>query len=322
MKRKFYPLSFLFAFIFSVAFWGYVNLNSTYTTLVEADLAVKVAYGRAIEDNIQQSLWLQVRGTGYELVKLLYFSPRLKCSVDVSPRPLESSRERYFISQDTLKASITTPLSVKILDVSPPSISFRTDIEMAKKVPVEPQFSIDYRRGFTLISRPSYTPDSIEIRGTNRLISSIESWRTEPLVLDDVHEPFSVALPLKDTLSASVRKSASSVSISGNVQQVAEITFHDIPVDVHSAPADAEHTIRPAIVAVTVRGGIKQLQYMLSSMVRVSTSYYDLTQDSTGFIRPTVNLPDGLQLVRVTPPFLRHTITKKVLASELIDKPR
>jgi len=321
MQRKFYPLSFLFAFIFAIAFWGYVNLNSTYTTLVEADLAVKVAYGRAIEDNLQKSLWLTVRGTGYELVKLLYFSSPLKCSIDVSPKPLESSRERYVITQDTLKRSITIPLSVQILDISPPSISFRTDIEVVKKVPVVPEYSIDYRRGFTLISDPSYTPDSIQIWGTNRLIQSIASWQTEPLALEDVHEPFSLTIPLKDSLSATVRKSATKVSISGNVQQVAELTFHDIPVEIHSAPANAEHTIRPAIVSITLRGGIKQLQYMLASMVRVSVSYYDLTQDSTGFVRPVVNLPDGLQLVKVSPSFLRHTVTKKVLANEIVTKP-
>ncbi|MES2764510.1 MAG: hypothetical protein V4642_01475 [Bacteroidota bacterium] len=317
MQRKFYPLSFLFAFVFAIAFWGYVNLNSTYTTLVETVLKVKVANGRAIEDALPEVLRLRVRGTGYELVKLLYFSARPECYVDVSPKPLESSRERYFITQDTLLRSITTPLSVQILDVSPPSISFRTDVEISRKVPIIPDFDINYRRGFTLITDPVYTPDSIEIRGTNRLIQSIEAWRTQPIHLQDVHEPFSFTIPLKDSLTSTVRKSSPNVSISGNVQQVAEITFQDVPVEIQSAPSGAEHTIRPRIVSVTVRGGIRQLQYMLSSMVRVSVSYYDLTQDSTGYVKPIVSLPPELQLVKISPAFLRHTVTKKVLASEL-----
>lgn len=321
MPTKFYPLSFLFAFIFSIAFWGYVNLNSRYTTFVEMGLNVKVANGRAIEGVLPESLFLQVRGTGYDLVKLLYFSQRPECFIDVSPRPLESSRERYVITQDSLKRGITTPLAVDILSISPSTLSFRTDVESFKRIPVEPVFDMQYRRGFTLISAPAFRPDSITIRGTSRIIQSIASWRTSPLALADVHEPFEFTIPLKDSLSSTVERSDSIVRVTANVQQVAELTFQDIPVEVQSAPPGADHAIRPQIVTVTVRGGIRQLQYMTPSVLRASVPYYELTQDSTGFVRPVISLPAGLQLVKVTPQFLRHTVTRKITANELITSP-
>ncbi|HYF03066.1 MAG TPA: hypothetical protein VEC36_06805 [Patescibacteria group bacterium] len=317
MNRKFYPLSFLFAFLFAVAFWGYVNLNSTYTTLVETSLNVQVARGRAIEDVLPESLWLRVRGTGYQLVTLLYFSQKPQCRIDLSPRPLESSRERYVLTQDSLRRGIATPMNVQVLDISPPTVSFRTDVEVARKVPVHPNVDLNFRRGFTLITDLSHSPDSIEIRGTQRIVQSISSWPTVPMSLDDVHQPFVYTLNLRDSLRSTVRKSAETVRVEGNVQQVAELTFHDIPVEINAAPPDGEHVIRPTILTITIRGGIRQLQYMTKSMIRASIQYYDLMQDSTGYVKPTVTLPPDIQLVSVTPRVLRHTIVKKVLTSEL-----
>ena len=153
-------------------------------------------------------------------------------------------------------------------------------------------------------------PDSVTLRGNPMLIESINRWLTSPLRLTDITKPFRVEVPLVDSLNNHLVMSPQVVTISGDIQQTAEQTFDDIPVEILSAPLRSDHTLLPARISITVRGGTEQLAQLDARQFRATVDYSQLSQDSSGIVLPAVSMPPSLRLLSTSPPYLRH---KKVM---------
>ncbi|MFN8361174.1 MAG: hypothetical protein U0264_14770 [Candidatus Kapaibacterium sp.] len=310
MPKKISIVSLFFCVLLATALWGYVSLKAPTTIFVNFPLVVQPQNDRAVLSELPKSIAVKIRSSGWHIFNLQYFGANPQCILDLEKLPENSSGE-FTISKNDLLQNLVPPLSLeKIVELAPETFRIHTGAVGRRTVKIEPSAEIVPRQGFSLIGQLVIEPDSVTLRGNPMLIESINRWLTSPLRLTDITKPFRVEVPLVDSLNNHLVMSPQVVTISGDIQQTAEQTFDDIPVEILSAPLRSDHTLLPARISITVRGGTEQLAQLDARQFRATVDYSQLSQDSSGIVLPAVSMPPSLRLLSTSPPYLRH---KKVM---------
>jgi hypothetical protein len=180
-------------------------------------------------------------------------------------------------------------------------------------VPIFSSIELVPREGFTLVGTIRIEPDSVVIRGNEAMLQTIQKWQTSPLKITDAIQSFRFETSLVDSLQNHIALSQQTVVVSGEIQQTAEITFDDIPLEILSEPQQSLHQVFPNRISVTLRGGAEQLAQLSASSVRALLEYQNIAKDTTGIINPIISLPPSLTLLNITPPYLRHKRIDKLV---------
>jgi len=290
--------------LMACSLWFYSNLNMDYVSYVVIPFMVKAPEGRAIENNLPATIAVEIRCTGWQMINFNFFNSSVKSIVDLSN--VRTSDSTVEITRNDLIKSIQSLTNAQAIDVIPQSISIKTGRIGEYSVPVVSQVAIIPKDGFILVGQPEFKPDMINIAGNDRVVKKVKSWSTELLVLKDVYEPITVMIPLSDSLKNMVTLSQQRVRLITDIQQEADITFHDVKIKIKGNSIPSNHKIVPSIIKVTVKGGIDQIKTLTYDEITATIDYEDIIKDTTGIIVPTIEIPAGLKVVKVTPPYIYH----------------
>lgn len=280
-------------------------MNSQYTTVIDLPLFVSLPESRAIETPIPKNIRAQVRGIGWQLFTM-YFSFPPRCMVKVTDEMLPKDQVAFRLTSKILEQGIQLPTNVAPLVFIPDTISFDVGTISRKRVAVRPVLNVHMREGFIVTGTPLVEPDSVTIMGNRHILDRVQYWNTEPIALGDLYKPVHVQASLSDSLGNIIQLSRPSVSVYFNVQQIAEMTFHHVPVELLSAPANHNIVIQPSTISLTVRGGINQISILDQSDIRVYVDYTNVVQNNTGVLFPQVSLPADLSVLNTVPSRLRY----------------
>ncbi len=306
MPKKISILSLIFCVLLATALWGYVSLKAPTTIFVNFPLVVEPQTDRAVLNEIPKSIAVKIRSSGWHIFNLQYFGANPQCMLYLDKLP-ENSTGEFTITKNDLLQNLLPALSLeKIVELSPESFRIQTGAVARRAVKIMPSVELNLRPGFSLIGQLIIEPDSVVLRGNPSLVESISRWQTSPLRLNDISKPFKVEIPLVDSLNNHIAISPQIVTISGDIQQTAEETYDDIPVEILSTPIRTEHTLLPHTISITVRGGTEQLAQIDARQFRATVDYSTLSQDSSGIVLPVISLPPALRLLSTNPPYLRH----------------
>lgn len=304
-QPKFSFLSMLASFLLAVGLWVYVSMNAQYTTVVDLPLLVSLPDSRAIETPIPKNIRAQVRGVGWQLFNM-HFSFPPRCIVKVTEEMLQREQTAFRLTSKILEQSIQLPTNVAPLGFIPDTISFDVGTISRKKVPMHLSLDVRLRDGFIITGKPHVEPDSVTLLGNRHILDKVRYWRTEPIVLHDLYKPIGVQANLSDSLGNIIQLSRPSVSVYFNVQQIAEKTFDYIPVELLSAPANHNIILQPAIVSLTVRGGINQISILEQSDIKLYVDYANVMQNNTGVLFPQASLPADIAVLNTVPSRIRY----------------
>lgn len=304
-QSKFSLLSLLMSLLLAIGLWVYVSMNSQYTTIVDLPLFINLPENRAIETPIPQTIRAQVRGAGWQLFNLNFsFPPR--CVVTISEEMLQSNQTTFKLTRKVLEQGIQLPAKVEPLGFIPDTLAFLVGTVSRKRVPVYPVLDITLQNGFINIGIPHVEPDSVDIMGNRNILENITFWKTEPIELEDLYKPASITARLSDSLGNIVQLSRSVVSVYLDVQQIAEMTFSNVPVELLSAPVNNNILLQPSTISLTVRGGINQISILNQNDIKVYVDYMDIVQNVTGILTPRVTLPADISVLNIDPPRIRY----------------
>jgi hypothetical protein len=107
-----------------------------------------------------------------------------------------------------------------------------------------------------------------------------------------------------------VKSSADRIRVFIPVEQLADVRFSDVAVEVENVPSGRDVLLARAHVDVYVRGGVQTLSTLRSEDFKATIQYADLVADTTGTIRPRLQIPAGTVLLRMEPPGIEYTIRK------------
>ncbi len=292
---------------FALVMWGFVTLRFEYLETFSVPLVVQnIRPGFAIRSPVPQTILLRIHGSGWRIAMMKIAKPP-ECTIDLS-----SVNSEITVSiEKILRKAIALPSDIEVVDIFPESLTITLDATTQKKVPVQPLCHIQIREGYIQVGKIDVQPDSITISGARGVVDTIAEWTTKYITFSDLHTPVRQQVALVDTTEVPLTLSQPAVMVSFDVQPFAEKTLSRIPIDISAVPFNRQVILFPPSIDVVVRGGISQLSTVQADEVTASIHYSSILLDTSGSVRPEVNIPKGLTLVTLKPDRVEYVIRKK-----------
>ncbi|MFW6276442.1 MAG: hypothetical protein ACOC2K_02070 [Bacteroidota bacterium] len=310
MKQKIRKLikskSFWGAVLFAMALWGYTSLNSEYSTRVQVPLDVQIPRDRAIETPLPDEITIEVHGMGWHLFNLIFFNSSKKVEIDLSNIQIQDSV--YRISRNEIMKGIRFITNVEQKDVIPENLLLKTGAIGTYKIPVRPDVEIQPREGFALTGDLRLQPDSVTIKGNDRLIRDIKSWKTVRKEFSDVRSDLVTEIMLLDTFYVIVSMEPEKITLRANIQQSVDLTFYDVPVEIEGGQLPKNHKLMPPRLNLTVRGGIERVSGLSRQNIKAYLTLEQIINDTTGILMPSFIVPDDVELLNPGQIIIYHTI--------------
>jgi hypothetical protein len=302
MARRRHSFSILIlCIVLGAALWGYVTLTRMYEADIALPLSVSTPPNQALLSTVPDSITVRVRATGIQILNLKYFTKGARCDLDLMQMKPES-QSIYNADRDDLVRSVVTPNPLRILSITPNAMTLATGDLFVRSVPVKLRTNIACREGFEIVTPPTADPLMVEIRGTKSVVEAVESWPTQKLSLEDVHESMVATVDVSDSLMTLLNVVPSQIKVAIQVQQTADVEIMDVPVVFATDPLQGT-VVEPSHVRVRVRGGVDVVSNLTAHDLRAV-----IPAGSTGTVTPTVALPRGARLTAVLP----HTVRVSV----------
>ncbi|TAL68194.1 MAG: hypothetical protein EPN82_12435 [Bacteroidetes bacterium] len=310
IKRVLLSRAFLGSFFFASALWIYTALNSEYKTFIDVPFRILLPKNLAIETAMPEKISVKVKGKGWDIFYLNFFSTSANCTVNLSDKNLTEGN--YQITRNDFIKGVESFSNVEAIDVLPEVLEITTGTIERKKVPVRVNIKVNPRDGFIQVAGFSSYPDSVIITGNSRVVRNIEYWETAPTIFSDVYQVQSSTVNLKDTLRNIVSLSQSSVNVKFKVEQAGELLINDVNIDIRGVDnLPKSQLLSPKKINITVRGGIEQLADFNPNLISSYIEYRDILNDSIGIIIPKIDISNSnFHIISVNPPFLYH---KKII---------
>ncbi|MBI5325481.1 MAG: hypothetical protein HZB41_09480 [Ignavibacteriae bacterium] len=302
--------AFLGSFFFAFALWVYTALNNEYKTFVDVPFKILLPKNIAIETALPEKISVKVKGKGWDIFYLNFFSTSANCTVNLIEKDIGEGN--FQITRNDIIKGVESFSNVEPIDVLPEILEITTGTIERKKIPVRVNIIVHPRDGFVQVSGFSSYPDSIIITGNSRVLRNLDYWETNQTVFSDVYKMQTVPVTLKDTLKNILTLSQNSVNVKFNIEQMAELVVNDINIRIHGIEnLPKSQLITPERINVTVRGGVEQLAEFNPSQISSYIEYRDILNDSIGIIIPKVGISNNkFRIVSINPLYIYH---KKII---------
>ncbi|HTO93722.1 MAG TPA: hypothetical protein VMM80_05100 [Bacteroidota bacterium] len=293
--------------LFGILAWVSVTMREDYETTMTSPFVLQdIPPGMAVATSLPRALQIRFRGEGWRLAGvLLARAPSVVISAASLP-----PRHRPLTFND-FADHIALPPGVRLLDVTPDSIEVALGPSVRKRVPVVLDCIAGFREGYGQVGQTFVAPDSVTLTGAESVLRTIDAWKTERRVFDNVRGPLDAEVPLASPDPYAIALSATTVRIAITVEPFAEKIIAGIPVVVTDVPPHREVILIPARIEIVVRAGIRQLSGLSAGDFRATTGYAEVAADSTGLIDAGVACPAGVQLVTRRPEHLQYIVRRR-----------
>lgn len=309
VKETLTKRSFIGSFVFAIALWGYASLNGDYVTLISIPLSTVLPENRALEQPLPEEVSVKVEGTGWNLFNLNFLKSSAQCEINLSDKNINDSL--YLINRSEIITSISGLNKFEPRDVYPDNFLLKTGKISEYEVPVISTVELNTFPNYKIVGDIIIKPETIKIRGNEKLVKNINFWNTEYLQFDELNSDITINVPLKDTLSDIISLSTDKVEIKVAVEQMAELILEDVPLVVKGGKMSEYQFLYPSKVKLIIQGGVHQLQKINKERVLAYVNYNDLISDSTGILKTYADIPDDLKLLSVEPQYVYHYIERK-----------
>jgi YbbR domain-containing protein len=199
------------------------------------------------------------------------------------------------------------PPAVKVFDLKPTAIEFRTERLVERRLPISVQTSGEVAKGFNLNSI-TVSPEKILVEGPDSELRGITEVKTEPFLLDALSEDTSEPLALRPVGRIS-KININTVTVRVSVSPVEETkTLEKVNVKV-LAPSGFAATVTPSTVSAVIVGNSSVLE-------RIDEEEVELKADMINFkagkhqVSLLGNLSENVKVVSTLPEFVEVTLIR------------
>ena len=299
-------------FIFSITFisacllWLYINLNLSYTVNISVPVEVKLSNSQALGTDLPSFIDVSLKGKGWELLEI-YLSKKTVYNLDLTGYKKDI---KLSVSQK-IGEMLNIPPSVSILNVNPENIEINFDNITFRMVKVKNLVNVIPKDGYFVVGTPRISPDSVKISGAMSIIGKIKYLPTEILNITNINNGFTKTVNIIDTLTNVMRIEPKAVTISYNIELLAEKNFEDVNIIVSNVPPDKEVLLVPPKLKLYLRGGVEQLSKINPEEIFAGVEFKSIDSDSLGYVSPKVTLPVDATVIKFEPQKFQYIIKKK-----------
>lgn len=267
----------------SILLWVFSSMSETYTKMLEVETQVaNLADDEAFLTLPPKNVEVYVQGEGLALLQLFYTPPSI--SIDASRSQVN------FIEA----ISRRLPSGISVDRVTPPMFILQKEKRMSRRVPIILNADIQTPPTHDLVLEPTIFPDSVEISGAESLVENVNEWPTVFFEHKELKDTLTVEIPLVDSLQGLVQVAVSQTQLHVIAEQFTEAS-REIEVIIGDGPNQTSITLDPP--ALEVRYRVPLSQYRRAQNARdfiLSVSYDDIRDDTTGYVEPRLELPQGI----------------------------
>lgn len=209
------------------------------------------------------------------------------------------------------------PQQVKFIDINPDTICLEFGQSLVKRVPVKLDAEISYASQFRNSAPISFSPDSVEIIGSVKIVDTIKEINNEFLKIKDLQENFSRRLKLlsPEGVVCSNLYADLNINVEKFTEETLELTIRQINV-----PDSITMRIFPPVVKLSFNVGWKNYGRASSDMFSVVVDYKDVVNQT---VKPDVlfvklmRKPDlGLSDIKIRPESVEFLIEQNSSAND------
>jgi hypothetical protein len=294
------------SFLVAALFWFSVTMGGSFRTRVDVPLSVSnMPESIALVTPLPETINVLLEARGWQL---LFLTAGKQLMYEI---PGSRLRSGAINTNRTLSENMVLPDGVQAIRAYPETLYVQVDRFVKKKVPLHfRSLSIGFKPDFGLMREVQITPDSILLEGAERVLRNVESWPLESRSYADLAIPVVEDVPVLDSLRGVVKFSTESVSLYIPTEQLADVRFEDIPIELKNVPRDREVLLGHQRITVSVRGGVNYLSTLGPEDFSAEITFDDIIADTSGAIMPTIHFPAGLNLLKTDPEEIRYTIRR------------
>lgn len=214
----------ILAILIAITLWFVANLQHD----VERNIMIDVNYtnlpkGLIIVNNPPEKLNIRVRGPRSQLSSLS--SKDMVFTIDLSN--LSTGTSMFEIRTDQL----IPPRDVQVTGISPSEINLDVDKVAQKRVSVEPVLEPP-DNGYEIAAKPQVTPETVVIRGPEKLLRTIKSVGTDPISLKGEKSKFSIEVPIRPPYSLVEIEGGNTVKVTIDIKEkIMEKEFNNLDIN-------------------------------------------------------------------------------------------
>ncbi len=303
---------FLIFLFFSSMSWFINKLADDYTgraafDVVYTNVPDSLLFVGASKDHIE----VKLKASGFTFLGFGFKNKTV--TIDVSKAEKKDDVYRIPRSVYQLQIEKQLPQSMEFLGVDEgDAIVLEIYTLKTKKVPVIERLKINFSQNFMLDGAVLLSPDSILVKGPEKVLNEIESIQTEVKTISNVTEDFSEELLLQTPENTdNITYLTNKVFVKGKVVRFSEKII-EVPIKVLNLPEDFEIKLFPDTVKIVCMAKIDDLKELQVSDFNVVADYNAIQDESQHTILLKLELaPDFLSNIRLMSNEVRYILKRK-----------
>ncbi|WP_298777995.1 hypothetical protein [uncultured Polaribacter sp.] len=297
--------------IASIFIWLLITFSKEYTTVINFPVEyVKIEQNKLLQEVPLKEIGISVKASGFKLVGAK-INP-IKIQLNASNLQRKSISKFYFLPKYQVN-NIQKQLTSKIVlqEILQDTIYLNLGVLASKKVPLKPNFDINYHIGYDLINDILIDPDSVIISGPENQINNIKFLNTNSLVLNDVRSDFNNTLEvIKPKNADKLKIDISDIKVFGKVEKFTEGSFK-VPFEIKNLPKEVSLTSLAKEVEVVFVVALSNFNKVNAFSFKIECDYAISEKNNLGYLIPKiVEKPDFLKSYRVLPAKIDFLIQK------------
>ncbi len=266
--------------ILAFCLWLLVNLSRDFNLDINLPITVaNVPQDQALREPLPETATVGISGEGWKLINFYNNPPPIDVNIT------DSEINLY----DQVRQNMNALPDINVQKVQPLILSVNLEEKVSKKVPVVSNIELSFRDQFDLVDSTSIQPDSITVTGASSLVENITEWPTDSLLISDVSEDISRNIPLVEPEELISLEQ----SVVHYTAPVAQFTEGEIRVRVNTRDLPITSNVSFSPSSISVKFDVPIVNYADledTDLFDAYISYEDLMDDSTGFVRPKIEL--------------------------------
>lgn len=284
--------------LLAILLWVVVVMTQVYETTVNVPVrALNVSPDMILVSDIPETIPARFSGQGKDLFVLTFFRPaHLELDMQVVDEDFDYPLHTGLIIIPAGLAVV--PMVLPGQDVIPVSLEERMTIFL----PIEPEVEVRTRPGYVPGETTDVQPDSVRVTGPKSMVSRMKKVLTEERVYVGISESFVESVELLSPERVDLLPT--SVELSITVNRLGERVLNRVPLVASGFAPSWQIILEPSVVDVRVKGISSRLASLTPDSIRAWVDLSRWNRNQNEYL-PEFDLPDGVELIDVTPESIR-----------------
>ncbi len=257
---------------------------------------------KLIVNQLPEIIDIEIKSSGFNLIIYKLKQHRETVLLDIKDAKATAVRNSYYINCNNRLDKITSQFNnaIKVVHINPDTVFINYNKKISKMVPVKVNVNVEFAEQYQQTDSMQIEPKSIEITGTQEVLSSISFVETAPYNLKSQENTILMDLKLvKSPAMKQVDFSHSSVKLKINVTKYTEAVV-ELPVEVENLPNGLNLKTFPDKITVKYQVAFNDYGKINPSDFKIAVDYSKIEQGSNKLKVQLVKSPAKVRSVKLS----------------------